>query len=502
MKYRALLLILLLASLSSFSIAQQGTAAVFEKADEIPDRPEQLRFPPLTFEVPDPDQFRDLLTNGIPVFIAEDTLLPLVNIQILFRGGRYLEPRGKEGLAQLTGRVWRTGGAGEWDAETLDEELDFLAANLSVSVGETNSSVSLNLLSKDFDEGLAILMDLLFNPRFQESRLERAREDLLAAMQRRNDSAAGIESREWDRLIYGPDYWMNQLPTRDSVSAISRQDLVDFHRRLANTGEMVLAVSGDFAKAEMLAKLDSTLGKVEPTGEALPEVPQPSHQGEAGVYLVNKPDVNQGRVSIGHLGLKRPVEDEFRLRLANDILGGSGFTSRIVSRVRSDQGLAYSAGSSYGILNTIPGTFQAYFQSKSSTVPAAAELVVELIRDLRNDGVTAEELETARSSMIETFPNYFQSTFATVSLFARDELLDLPHEYWITYRDRVRAATSTEVQESARRHMHPENLVVLVVGNIDEIIKGDPSYPDARLEDLAPITRLPLRDPMTLEPLE
>src|SRR5690606_1223590 len=331
-------------------------------------------------EVPDPTQFRRMLNNGIPIYIAEDRALPLVSIQILFRGGRYLEPEGKEGLAPLTGRVWRTGGAGEWDAETLDEELDFLAANLSVNVGDTNSSVSLNLLAKDLDTGLKILMDVLFKPRFQESRLERAREDLLAAMQRRNDSTAGIESREWDRLVYGPDYWMNRLPTRASVTSINRQDLVDFHRRLANTGEMVLAVSGDFDKEEMLAKLDSTLGQIPPTGEKLPEVPQPSHQPEPGVYVVNKPDVNQGRVSIGHLGLKRPVEDEFELRLANDILGGSGFTSRILSRVRSDQGLAYSAGSSYGILNTIPGTFQAFFQSKSSTVPAAANLVVELIR--------------------------------------------------------------------------------------------------------------------------
>lgn len=503
MRYQALPLILFITLLSSLTPGgAQRSNSVLEKRSDIPDRPEELKFPPLTFEVPDPTQYRTVLTNGIPVYIAEDPLLPLVNIQILIRGGRYLEPAGKEGLAQLTGRVWRTGGAGKRDAETLDEELDFLAADLSVGVGDTNSSVSLNLLSKDLDTGLSILMDVLFDPRFQESRLERARDDLLASMQRRNDSAAGIESREWDRLIYGPDYWINQLSTQDSVASIRRQDLLDFHQRLANTGEMVLAVSGDFERKTMLARLNSTLGKVEPTGDELPQVPQPSHEPEAGVYLINKPDVNQGRVSIGHLGLKRPVEDEFRLRLANDILGGSGFTSRIVSRVRSDQGLAYSAGSSYGILTTIPGTFRAYFQSKSSTVPAAAELVAELIQGLRTDGVTEGELQTAKNSMIETFPNHFQSTHATVSLFGRDELLGLPHDYWMSYRDQVRVSTVIGVQESARRHIHPEELVVLVVGNIDEIIKGDPDYPDARLEELGSVTQLPLRDPLTLEPLE
>src|SRR5512136_1514900 len=151
-------------------------------AADVPARPEQLTYPPLTFNVPDASKMRVQLANGVPAFIAEDRLLPLVTVQVYFRGGQYLEPKGKEGLAELTGTVWRTGGAGNLDAKALDEELDFLAAQLSTGVGEVSGRVSLNLLAKDLDRGLTLLMDVLREPRFQEARLAKAKEDMISEM--------------------------------------------------------------------------------------------------------------------------------------------------------------------------------------------------------------------------------------------------------------------------------------------------------------------------------
>jgi predicted Zn-dependent peptidase len=132
-------------------------------AADIPPRPEQLTYPALTFDVPDAEAMRVQLANGVPVYLAEDRLLPLVTIQVHFRGGSYLEPAGKQGLAGLTGTVWRSGGAGALDAKALDEELDYLAAQLSTSVGAATGMVSLNLLAKDLDRGLALLLDVLQN---------------------------------------------------------------------------------------------------------------------------------------------------------------------------------------------------------------------------------------------------------------------------------------------------------------------------------------------------
>lgn len=470
-------------------------------ADTIPVRPEELGFPPLTFDVPDGQAMRTVLDNGVPVYLAEDRQLPLISMQIYLLGGQYLEPEGKEGVASLTGTVWRSGGAGELGPRELDEELDFLAAILSTNVGPTVSFVSLNLLSKDIDRGLELLMDVLARPQFAPDRLDRAREELISEMRRRNDDTTTIESRKWNRLLYGDDFWMNRLPTRASVTSITSEDLAAFHKRLAHPANMVVAVAGDFERKAMLDKLNSAMGAWNPEGGKAPPVPQPTASAEPGVYLVHKEDVNQGRVSIGHLGAVRPVEDEMAITVANDILGGGGFTSWIMSRVRSDEGLAYSAGSRFGIGDFIPGAFRAFFQSQSATCARAAQLTRELIERMRSSEVTERELATSKNSFVETFPRTFESRARTAQRFAMDEVTGRPADYWQVYRDRVRAVNAEAVQQAAQRHIAPEGFIVLVVGNVEDILKGHPDHPEASFEGFGPFNRIPLRDPMTLEPL-
>jgi predicted Zn-dependent peptidase len=476
-------------------------SAALAWGQEIPARPEKIAFPPLTFNVPDPAATRVKLTNGVVAYVAEDRMLPLVNVIVLFRGGRYLEPPGKEGLAELTGTVWRTGGAGKLDAKALDEEVDFLAAHLSTGIGDTSGEVSLNILAKDLDRGLGLLMDTLRSPRFDEARLAKAKEDMISEMKRRNDDAEAIEDREWERLVYGDDYFLNRLPTKASVDGITRDDLLLFQKRLADPTNFVVAVAGDFDRKAMVAKLNSTIGAWKPTGAPVPAVPQPKGSAKPGVYLINKPDANQGRVSIGHLGGKRPLPDEAAIEIANDVLGGGGFTAWMVSRVRSDEGLAYSAYSVYGIGDLNPGEFRASFQSKSSTCARAAQLTVELIRKITTTEVTEKELASSKNSFIETFPRTFESKLKTVTRFAQDDLVGLPHEYWKTYRSRVAEVTAQSAEAAARAHIHPDRLIMLVVGNVDEILKGHPDHPDARFDKLGPLVRLPLRDPLTLKPL-
>ena len=482
-------------------LASAAVAAAADVAATIPARPEQLKYPALAFKVPDAAAMRVTLANGVPAYVAADRMLPLVTVQVFFRGGKYLEPVGKEGVAELMGTVWRTGGAGTLDAKALDEELDFLAASLTTSVGGVSGSVSLNLLSKDLDRGLGLMMEVLRAPRFDEARLAKAKEDVLSEMKRRNDETEAIEAREWDRLVYGDGYWINRLATKASVDGITRADLVAFHQLLANPANFVVAVAGDFDRAAMIAKLNATLGAWKPTGKGVPAVPQPTDSAKPGVYMVNKPDVNQGRVSIGTLGVKRPLPDEFALEVANDILGGGGFTAWMMSRVRSDEGLAYSAYSQYSIGDLYPGVFRAFFQSKSSTCAQAAKLTVDLMNKMRAGEVTDKELVTSKNSFTETLPRLFESKLRTATRFAQDELVGRPHAYWTTYREKVGAVTVPEVGEAARAHMRTDRLIILVVGNVDAILKGSPDHQEASFAALGPIVRLPLRDPLTLQPL-
>ena len=474
--------------------------AVTTVASEIPDRPEELVFPELTYELPPVDELRFELAGGTPVYALPDRQLPLVQLVVYFRGGEYLEPAGKEGLAAIAGAAWRTGGAGERSARELDDELDFLAADLSTDITQVIGSVTLDVLSKDLDAAMDLVMDVLTEPRFQEDRFENAKLNLIQDMRMRNDSTATIEEREWNRLIYGDNYWLNRLPTSASVEAITVDDCRAFVTSLVRTGNVVVAVSGDLERESIQALLEKTIGTLPKLERSVPSVPQPSHEPEPGVYTVNKEDVNQGTVRLGHIGHRMGDEDEFALRAMNHVLGGGGFTSRIVKRVRSDEGLAYDAYSMMSFPSTFPGVFAAGFQSKSSTCAYAAEITRGLIEEVRTKPVTNEELATTISYYVQVFPRYFESAAASVSVFALDEVLDRPKGYWASYRDNISGVTVEQVQDAAERRLNPDREIVLVVGNVEEIMAGHPDH-EARFTDFGEIHRLPLRDPMTLEPI-
>jgi len=469
-------------------------------AQAIPDHPDRLVFQPVAFQPPVAKDHRVVLKNGMVVYIAEDRALPLINIALTLRVGSWLEPAGKEGLAGFTGSQMRRGGTKSLTAEQLDEKLDFLAAQVSTGIGPTSGSAGLNCLSDNLDEALAIFVEMLRSPRFQEDRLALAKEQALQEMKKRNDDSADIEGREWGVLLYGDSFFTNRFSTEASVKAIAREDLVSFHRQYFYPANMVAAVSGSFSRAEMIRKLEAAFAGWPSPRVAVPPVPAVISPAAPGVYRVEK-DVNQGRVSIGLPTVKRDHPDVYALEVMNEILGGSGFTARITKTVRSDEGLAYSAGSGLSPGVWYPGRFRAGFQSKSRSVPYATSLVLEEIRKIREGTVTPEELDTIKNSLVQTFPSSFASKAQSMAIFASDEYTKRDPAYWMTYRDRIRAVTAADVQRVAREHLVPEKMILLVVGKQAEIDLGDEKHP-VTLAQLAPggkVTTLPLRDPMTMK---
>jgi predicted Zn-dependent peptidase len=477
---------------------QQGAAPAQQ---EIAKHPRELKYPPLNYQPPKRAQYRHVLSQGTVAYLVEDHALPLINLSVIVRVGEYLDPQGKEGLASLLGSQMRAGGTRTKTAEQFDEEADFLAANITSFVGDTQASASLNCLTKDLDQGLALFFDMLRNPGFQEDRLKLAKSQLLQQMERRNDQTSAIENREWNRLLRGDDHFSSRQPTKASIEAITRDDLIAFHQRYYHPAAFIFAVSGDFKTSEMLARLEAAMRGWEINKTPVPEVPRPRHTPVPGVYTVHKAEVNQGRVSLGHLGAMRDSPDSYALQIMNDILGGGGFTSRIMSRVRSDEGLAYSAGSSFGLGVYYPGTFRAALQSKSATTAQAIEIVLEEIQRIRTTKVSPEELETAINYAVEVFPRNFATAAQIAGTFAQDEYTKRPADYWETYRDRIRAVTADEVLRVAQAYLHPDKLIILVVGNIDDIVKGNPDKPQYSLTKLARdgrLHRIPLPDPLTL----
>jgi predicted Zn-dependent peptidase len=469
-------------------------------AQPIPDHPDKLVFSKIVFEPPVAKEHRVVLKNGMVVYIAEDRALPLVNVAVTVRVGSWLDPAGREGLAAFTGSQLRRGGTKSLTAEELDEKLDFLAAQVSTGIGPVSGSAGLNCLADNLDEALAIFVEMLRAPRFQEDRLVLAREQALQEMKKRNDDSADIEGREWNVLLYGEDHFTNRFTTEASVRSITRDDLLAFHRRYFHPANMIAAVSGAFARAEMIRKLESAFAGWPSPKPSVPPIPPAIRPASPGLYRVEK-DVNQGRVSIGLATVKRDHPDVYALEVMNEILGGSGTTWRITRTVRSNEGLAYAAGSSLAFGVWYPGRFRAAFQSKSRSVPYATSLVIEEVRKMREGEVSAEEIETVKNSLVQTFPSSFASKAQSMAIFASDEYTKRDPSYWATYRDRIGAVTAADVRRVAREHLVPEKMVVLVVGRQAEIDLGDGKHP-VTLAALAPggkVTALPLRDPMTMK---
>jgi zinc protease len=469
-------------------------------AQPIPDHPDKLTFKPIDFTVPRAGDYRVPLKNGMVAYVAEDRTLPLVNISILVRVGSYLEPPGKEGLAALTGSMIRRGGTKSLTAEQLDERLDFLAAEASTSIGDTQGSAGLNGLTDNLEESLRIFVEMLKEPRFQEDRLALAKEQILQEMKKRNDDSADIERREWNVLLYGEKHFTNRFSTSASISSITRDDLVAFHRKWFHPGRMIAAVSGAFGRPEMVRRLEAAFAGWPGAKPVVPAVPSEIATASPGLYRIEK-DVPQGRVSIGLPTVKRDDPDIYALEVMNEILGGSGFTSRITKTVRSNEGLAYSAGSGIRFGIYYPGLFRAAFQSKSRTVTYALQLVLDEIRKMREGRVSEEELDTIKKNLIETLPSAFASKAQTVAVFAADEFTGRDPSYWLRYRERIAAVTAADVQRVAQKYLDPSRFVILVVGNQKEIDIGDGKHA-VKLEDLAPqhqVKVLALRDPLTMK---
>lgn len=478
-----------------------ATTLVFSsatRADVIVDHPDKLEYDELEYQPPHPDGYRHSLKCGATAYIAENHEVPTFDLTILVRTGSMYEPIEKAGLADMTGYLMRNGGVVGMTAEEVDERLAFLAADVSVDISGSRGRASLFCLSKDIDEGLNLLKKVLRTPQFSQEALDRYRTDVLTEMSQRNASTAKIESREWQFLMYGDHPCTKPYRrTEQSVRSITRDDLVAFHETYFSPENFILAVSGDFETADIVSKLDAMLEGWSGGPLQLPSIPDEVTSPPPGVYMIEKDDVNQSRIRLGHIGVKRDTPDQYALMIMNDILGGGGFTSRIVRRVRSDEGLAYNAGSAFERPVLYPGTFRAWFQTKHATAAFGTRLILDEIERIRTERCESDIVENAKASFVSNVVNPFSSRDQIVNTFANDQYTRRADGYWQDYADNIRKVTPDDILAVARKHLHPDKLVFLVVGDPEAVQAGSDKH-DERFSDFGSITILPLRDPMTL----
>jgi len=457
-------------------------------------RPSDLTYPPLKYEPPSPKDFRVVYAGGLRAYVQEDKSLPLFNITAIVNCGDFYVPKDKTGLGTVLGDQLIKGGTTTKEGPAIEDRIDFLGGTLNFNVQDRTAMLSLSVLAKDLDEGLATFFDVLRNPAFREEPLKLAKARFVEQLRQANDQPNAVLSREYERLLYG-DNAVTWQPTKASYDGITAADLKAFHGKYFVPKNVVLAVSGDFDKAALKAKIDKLAAGWKGGTPAFPALPKAFPVPEPGVYFVQKA-INQGYISMGHLGIEDTNPDYYAVQLMNFILGGGGFTSRITTKVRSDEGLSYNQGSRFTYRWGLPGTFSGYVQTKSSTVGYAISLILAEFNRIRKEPVSDAEMDTAVNFFLESFADNFQTPQATLMSFANLEMTGKPMDYYKTYRSKIQAVTRAKVQEVAQKYIHPDKEIILIVGDWEPCNKGGDKWPGP-LDKLGKVHRIGLTDPMT-----
>ncbi len=432
------------------------------------DRPwEEFDYPPLKdFDKPELEIFE--LDNGIRFYLVEDDELPLINVNVLVRTGGILVPDDKVGLSVMAGAVMRSGGSQGFPASELNELLEDRAASMEVSIGFSVASASMSVLSDDFGELLPVFVDLLQNPAFPEDQIEIARTQQRTLIARRNDEQAGIANREFQRLIYGEGSVYARRPEYSTISSISREDLLAFHQQSFVGHNLMVGVAGDFRSADMKLALQEAFGSM-PAGEAQQlDFPEVDYGFPVTINLVNKPDVNQSYVLLGHIGGLRSNPDYARLQVMNRMLSG-GFSSRLMRVVRGELGLAYSVFGSYGSGTWYPGTFTAGVMTGSETTAAAIEAIIAQIRLLQEEPISQQELEQTRDQFLNALVFQYPSRSSVLLERMNNDYVGLPPDTFEQLVAEIREVSIEDVQNMAQQYLRPEALQILVVGNATEL---------------------------------
>ena len=430
---------------------------------------EGLVYPPLNQpQPPVPDRFE--LDNGMIVYLLEDHELPIIDISVRVRTGSIYEPADKVGIATITGAVMRTGGTTSRTGDELDEILENLAASVETGIGDDSGSASMSVLKEDLDTGLSILADILMNPAFREDKIDLEKVQHRSAISRRNDNPGGITRREFSKLIYGADSPYARTTEYDTINSITRDDLVAFYQKFFRPNNVILGVLGDFNSDEILAKIQETFKGWEPAEIALPEKPQIPEAYGKRIALVNKDDVNQTNIRMGHIGWLRKNEDYPALVVMSQILG-IGFSSRLINSIRVEKGLAYSVGNNYGAGYDVPGIFFIACGTKSEATVTAIEAILVEVEKMRTEEVSDDELKQAIDGFMNSSVFDYDTKGEILSRALRYEYHEYPQDFVEQLMAGIREVTKADVRRVAAQYLHPDKFTLIAVGKASDFDK-------------------------------
>ncbi len=422
-----------------------------------------LKYPKL-HDLKMPEVERVELENGMIVFLLEDHELPLIQMSAQIGVGSVCDPADKLGLATTVGAVMRTGGTATMSGDKIDEALEQIAASVETRIVLTSGSASLSVLKEHVDQGLAILADVLRHPAFPEDKIELSKIQSRSWIARRNDSPSSINFREFRKLIYGADSLYARQAEYATINAITREDLIAFHKQYFHPNNLMLAAWGDFDRTAMLNKLQRAFAAWPRASFQRPKLPEVKYQFDASVNLVKKEDINQTYIQMGHVGDLMNNPDYPALIVMNNILGGMT-SSRMFSRIRSRMGLSYSPMAYFSANYDYPGLFYVGCQTKSESTVLAIKAMQEELERMTRELPTEEELKNAKESYLNSFVFNFEDKSSIINRLMTYEYYGYPMDFLQKERQGVEKTSREDVLRVAKKYLHPNQLRILAVGN-------------------------------------
>ncbi len=461
-----------------------AAAAGHAQVAKFPD-PRKMKVPPLG-QIHTPAIDRHVLDNGLVVYLLEDHDFPVVDCQMTIRTGTMYEPEDKRGLAAITGEVLRTGGTATIAGDDLDVKLESMGAVIEASIGETQGTVSGSFLADNAVEGLGIFADILRHPAFPQEKIELAKVSQRTDIASRNDEPIPIAMREFQKLMFGAHSPYGWYPEYATIEAIDREDLVAFHRTFFHPDRMMLTVYGDFQKGEMLALITRTFGDWPRAQQPLPPAPPSPDRGPTGVFHAEKGGITQGTVLFGLRGTLASDPDYAALQVLNQILG-EGFTSRLITEIRTKRGLSYAVGSAPGTGWHHPGVWVCYLLIQADSTVTGAELMRREVEKITQAPVTEEELRMAKDIVLNQLVFDLASKRSVLNRRAFYEYYGYAPDFLETYQEKVHTLTAQDLLGAAQRHIKPAEMAIVTVGPRADF--------DKPLEGLGPVTEIDIAIP-------
>jgi zinc protease len=410
---------------------------------------------------------RIVLKNGMVLLLAEKHEIPMVTVSMAINAGSVVEPPEKPGLASLTAALM-TQGTTRRTANQISREIDFIGGSLSVSGGDDYASAGLRVLKKDLKTGLDLLADVLMHPVFDQKEIDRKVKETLASIRSQKDEPEVIAGEAFTKAVFGAHPYGR---TNDDLAAylpkLTRQDVVDFYSRWYGPNDVIIAVVGDVAEKEIVPLLDEQFKGWQSAQRAGTDREKPPVIGSVVVRKIDK-KITQANIAMGNIGISRENPDFYAVMIMNYILGGGGFSSRLMDNIRDNRGLAYDVHSSFSAQKE-PGPFRVWVQTKNESANQAIEEIFKELKRIRTELVTDKEIADAKAYLTGSFPLRMDTSAKIAAMMTSVEIYNLGLDYPQKYPALINAVTKDDILRVAKKYLDPERIVIVVLGDQDQI---------------------------------